>query len=53
MNALKQISNVLAAMGANPAPVSDNELKINAPQIAPLEKSGETCENITAKDAKQ
>lgn len=33
MNALKQISNVLAAMGANPAPVSENEIKINAPLI--------------------
>lgn len=33
MNALQEIKNILSAMGANPAPVSDTEIKINAPKI--------------------
>ena len=34
MNALKEITSILKAMGANPAPISDTEIKINAPAIA-------------------
>ena len=33
MKALQEITSILKAMGANPAPVSDNEIKINAPKI--------------------
>ena len=33
MNALQEIKSILQAIGANPAPVSDTEIKINAPQI--------------------
>ena len=33
MNALQEIKNILLAMGADPAPVSDTEIKINAPTI--------------------
>ena len=33
MKALQEIKNILSAMGANPAPVSDSEIKINAPII--------------------
>ena len=45
MNALNEISNILKAMGANPAPVSDNQLKINAPDLN-TEKTCETCANL-------
>ena len=30
--ALQEITSILKAMGANPAPVSDTEIKINAPR---------------------
>ena len=33
MNALQEITKILTAMGANPAPVSSTEIKINAPII--------------------
>jgi hypothetical protein len=33
MKALKEITNILKAMGADPAPVSNTEIKINAPKI--------------------
>lgn len=33
MNAIQEITNILKAMGANPAPVSNTEIKINAPKI--------------------
>ena len=33
MNALQEIKSILSAMGANPAPVSSTEIKINAPKI--------------------
>lgn len=31
--AIQEIKNILQAIGANPAPVSDTEIKINAPII--------------------
>ena len=31
--AINEITKILAAIGANPAPVSDTEIKINAPKI--------------------
>ena len=33
MNALQEIKSILSAMGANPAPVSSTEIRINAPKI--------------------
>ena len=33
MNALQEITKILTAIGANPAPISENEIKINAPKI--------------------
>ena len=48
MNALNEISKTLKAMGANPAPVSDTELKVNAPDLNRLEKSCETCANLAS-----
>lgn len=33
MNALQEITSILQAIGANPAPVSDTEIKINAPIV--------------------
>ena len=33
MKAANEIINILSAMGANPAPVSSTEIKINAPII--------------------
>ena len=33
MKAANEIINILSAMGANPAPVSSTEIKINAPKI--------------------
>ena len=47
MNALNEISKTLKAMGANPAPVSDNQLKINAPGLN-TEKTCETCANLAS-----
>lgn len=32
MQAINEITKILTAMGANPAPVSDTEIKINAPR---------------------
>lgn len=34
IKALQEITSILKAMGADPAPVSDTEIKINAPAIA-------------------
>ena len=47
MNALNELSKTLKAMGANPAPVSGNELKINAPLIN--EKTRETMRKTKLK----
>lgn len=33
VTAINEIKSILQAIGANPAPISDNEIKINAPKI--------------------
>ena len=33
MQAIQELKKILAAMGANPAPVSNTEIKINAPRV--------------------
>lgn len=33
MQAIQELKKILTAMGANPAPVSDTQIKINAPII--------------------
>ena len=48
VKALQEITNILQAMGANPAPVSDTKIKINAPIIGGNGGTDEKTENKKA-----
>lgn len=49
MNAIQEITNILKAMGANPVPVSNTEIKINAPTIGGNGGNNEKTENKKAR----
>lgn len=48
MNALQEITSILQAIGANPAPISETEIKINAPTIGGNGGTNEKTENKKA-----